>query len=176
MLSNFDIENIADKLDLPIIGVFNKDTLPREREIGSYFINMENSDAGDGTHWVYCKIFCDDERNGKNNNNNLVCRALYFDSFGVDMPKEIEEFLRPFKPIPFNNRQIQNINGTQCGWYCLCCDWVLEHNQHSNSYIDDYNKFLNFWSDDKTKNLKILKEILSKSPKKFEYLNPEVEN
>jgi hypothetical protein len=160
MLSNIDIERLAEKLDLPIIGVFSKDDLPKNREVGSYYINMQNKDDGDGTHWVLAKIYCDEEReeNKVRFGKDLVCNALYFDPFGIDMPKEVKEFLKPFAPIPWNNRQIQSINTTQCGWYCLYCDYYLENESDSKELVVDYSKFLNSWQKNPIENLKLLKK------------------
>lgn len=163
MISNFDIEKICDKLDLNLVGVFSKDKLPKERKIGSYYINLQNHDEGEGSHWVFCKIYNDDERNNEetitliDNDRVYRCGALYFDAFGLDMPKEVEEFLKPFKPIPFNNRHIQNIRSEVCGWYCIACDYALTHKQNSSSYLEDYEKFINMWNDEPNRNLKILK-------------------
>ena len=62
MLSNFAIERIASKLDLPIVGVFSKDELKdKPRILGSYYINMMDSDKTDGegnngSHWIFAKI------------------------------------------------------------------------------------------------------------------------
>lgn len=160
MLTNFDIERIANKLNLPIVGVFSKDTLPSKRSIGSYYINMENKNDGDGTHWVLAKIYDDDNRDEDDNMKEVhKVGALYFDPFGLDMPKEIERFLSPFKPIPFNNRQIQSINTTQCGWYCLSCDYALEHKQNDETYLEDYEKYLALWSDRPEQNLRLLKSF-----------------
>jgi hypothetical protein len=111
------------------------------------------------------KIYSDDERVETETivylDGKRVYRsgALYFDPFGVDMPKEVERFLSPFKPIPFNNRQIQNIRSEVCGWYCLACDYALEHKQNTDTYLDDYEKFLALWSDEPQKNLTILKSL-----------------
>ena len=44
MLTNFDIEEICKSLQLPLVGVFSKDELPKKNYIGSYYINMENHD------------------------------------------------------------------------------------------------------------------------------------
>ena len=154
MLSNIDIERLAGKLDLPIVGVFSKDQLPKERYIGSYYINLQNHDDGDGTHWCFFKIF---EDRGDNDGDTPL-GAIYFDSFGVGPPKEVEEFLKPFKPIPYNNRQIQDIDGEVCGWYCIYCDYYLEQMPVTKSLPTDYNNFLSIWSDDKKKNTKLLKE------------------
>jgi len=165
MLSNFDIERIAKKLELPIVGVFSKDKLPKERKIGSYYINLQDHDDGDGTHWIFAKIYSDDEREEEtittDKKGNRVYRvgALYFDPYGLDMPKEVADFLSPFKPIPYNNRQIQGLTQTECGWFCLSCDYSLEHKQHGDTYLEDYEKFLSMWSDKPATNLKLLKAL-----------------
>lgn len=150
MLSDLDINTIADKLELPIIGVYSKDKLPKDRDVGSYYINMENSDDGEGTHWVLAKIYKDDDG---------YEGAIYFDSFGVDMPKEVEDFLNEYKPIPFNNKQIQSVASTQCGWYCLYCDYYLTHHSVKDDLIDDYANFIKIWNNDTSKNLTLLKEL-----------------
>jgi hypothetical protein len=165
MLSNLDIEKICHKLKLPIIGVFSKDELPKEKKIGSYYINLQNHNEGDGTHWVLAKIYCDDEREDetiavdKKGKRVYRCGALYFDPFGLDMPKEVSEFLSPFKPIPYNNRQIQGLTQTECGWYCIACDFSLETKQNEETYLQDYEKFLSLWSDKPKTNLQYLKSL-----------------
>ena len=124
---------------------------------------MQNHSDGDGSHWTLAKIVCDEEREEnkvRKGKEPMICEALYFDPFGIDMPKEVEEFLKPFKPIPYNNRQIQNINSEVCGYYCLYCDYVLEHKQYGETYKEDFNRFLNLWSDDTTKNEKLLKKFM----------------
>jgi putative N-acetylmannosamine-6-phosphate epimerase len=108
MLTNYDIEKISEKLDLPLIGVFMRDELPKERKIGSYIINMDSSE-GDGTHWVFAKIFCDSDRFDTDSDSddsveiNKYCGCLYFDSFGCGMPLEVEEFLKPFSRQWYNS-------------------------------------------------------------------------
>jgi hypothetical protein len=164
MLTNFDIEKICDKLDLPLVGVFMRDTLPKERRIGSYIINLDDS-QGDGTHWIFAKIFSDSDRfydsdsDDLNNNNYKYCGALFFDPFGIGMPVEVENFLKPFSKKAVNKKQIQNVNSTQCGWYCIYCDYFLEKHKKGKSYIDDFRAFLDIWNDDPTKNLDLLKKF-----------------
>jgi len=170
MLTNFDIERIAKKLDLPIVGVFSKnELLNTERKVGSYYINLMDDDKTDaegnnGSHWVMAKIYCDEDRENYSSDEeeikgHKVCNALYFDAFGFGMPKAVASFLKPFKPVYCNNREIQNINTSQCGWYCLACDYALEHLQYSDTYLEDYEKFLEMWSSDPKKNLTILKKF-----------------
>jgi hypothetical protein len=152
MLSNLDIERIAEKADLPIVGVFSKDKIPKKHQIGSYYINLQNFNDGDGSHWCLMKIYRDHERD--------KTKALWFDPFGLDMPREIENYLEKYKPIPYSNRQIQGINQTECGWYCLACDWSLENGRGENETIlDHFEKFLALWSDQPALNLKYLKAL-----------------
>lgn len=145
MLSNFDIEKLSDRLKLPIVGVFSKNELPELHEVGSYYINLQNSDDGNGTHWTFAKIFDDG------------C-SIYFDSFGLGQPKEVSRFLEDFRPVFCNNRQIQDINTTQCGYYCLFCDYYLTHCRQFDDPREDYNNFLDLWSDNSRDNLTLLKE------------------
>jgi hypothetical protein len=166
MLTNYDIEKICDKLDLPLVGVFMKDELPSKRNVGSYIINMDSSD-GDGTHWVFVKIFSDSDRfesssdssDSSDGNVHRYCGALYFDPFGIGMPLEIEKFLKPFGKQAINKKQIQNIQSTQCGWYCIYCDYFLETHKKGKSYLDDFRAFLEIWDDDPKKNLNLLKKF-----------------
>ena len=163
MLTNYDIEKICEKLDLPLVGVFMKDQLKNEkRKVGSYVINLDDSD-GDGTHWVFAKIFSDSDRfddsSSEEEEAKRYCGALYFDPFGIGMPLEIEDFLKPFGKKAINKKQIQNVYSTQCGWYCIYCDYFLEKHKKGKSYIDDYKAFLDIWDNDPTKNLDLLKKF-----------------
>jgi hypothetical protein len=164
MLSSYDIEVLCDKLELPLVGVYSKDKLPKEREVGSYYINLQNDADGDGTHWVLAKIYCDKEReeNKVREEKDLICNALYFDPFGISPPIEVVEFLKPFKPIAINTKQIQSINTSQCGWYCVLCDYTLEHQKYFPTYERDYKAFINSWSSNPIENLANLKNRFKK--------------
>lgn len=146
MMTNIDIENMANKLDLPIVGVFSKDELingyHKPRQIGSYYINMQDHDKGHGTHWVFAKIF-------------ETGHGLYFDSFGFSPPINVQQFLKPCSPYAVNNRDIQDYYSENCGRFCLVCDALVKE-------YNDYSNFLELWSDDKKRNDKILNELLKK--------------
>jgi hypothetical protein len=159
MITNFDIEELCKRLELPLRGIVNKDRLETlEKDLGSYYINMQNYDDGDGTHWVYARLYCDDDRDSDNDEDEYgVVKCLYFDPFGLDMPKEVAEYFKEFKPIAYSKKQIQNIRSTQCGWYCVACDYELTHRPIEKTYLEDYESFLGIWSDDPTENLKLLK-------------------
>lgn len=152
MITNFDIEEIAKSLKLPIVGVFSKDKLPQKRYIGSYYINMEDSDKGSGSHWVFFRVF-------------PFGKAVYFDSFGINAPEQVRDFLKPFTPFAFSNRQIQDIHSSNCGRFCIMCDYYFSHqvSKLNRNNVDEYfDDFLNSWSIDTKLNDKILQERFNK--------------
>lgn len=150
MLSNFELEDISTQLKLPLIGVFSKDELPLARKVGDYIINLQSADDGNGTHWVFFKIF-----NSKD--------AIYFDPFGMGMPQEVGKFLQPFKPVMSNNRQIQDIKSESCGMYCISCSYFFKYDADSKkTIVENYDDYLNIWSWDTKLNDKVLKQYLSK--------------
>ena len=163
MLSNFDIEKLCHKLDLPLVGVFQKDQLQfAPKDVGSYYINQQSSKDGDGTHWVLAKIYSDEDRDNVLSSNTPAVKALYFDPFGLDMSLEVAEFLDEFKPVPFSNKQIQSVASSQCGWYCIACDYTLEHKQYRDTYLEDYELFLEHFEEEPKKNLTLLKGFFKK--------------
>ena len=144
--SNFDLEDLAKKYDLPLVGIYSKDELPKKIQVGSYIVNLQDSTDGNGSHWCLIKIF--DRKN-----------ALYFDSFGMPLPLEVIHFLRHYKPVPYSNRQIQNIDSSRCGLYCIACDRYMSTIRRKNM-LEQYDDFLNLFTADTKKNDKILLDYL----------------
>lgn len=141
MQSNVDLENKIRKLDIhPYIGTFSGDCLPKIRRVGCYIINMEDADKGVGTHWVAFII----RPNG---------RCWYFDSFGLPPRESVKEFLKPCKTV-YNMKQIQNINSSICGYYCI--GFLL----YMTKIKCDFITFVDLFSDDVTKNDDILNLLL----------------
>ena len=105
-LSNFQLLDAVKDLKIKHFrGVFLRDQLPnkpRKKECG--IINLADSDDSKGTHWVaYYK-----------NNNNL---KVYFDSYGIQPPLELIEYLKD--PILYSLEQQQPNNTVICGHLCL---------------------------------------------------------
>lgn len=150
MLTNFDLEDIAEKMNLDLIGVFSKDMLPKERVAGSYIINLQDYDDGDGTHWVCFKIF----DNGK---------CCYMDSFGMPMPPDVNSFLMKFKPVAVNNRIIQDIKSDKCGYFCIAfIKYFNDFNTKKHDVFEAYDDFLNCFSNNAKTNDKVVFELLDK--------------
>ena len=119
MTTNIQLEEAAAKLNLGNFrGIFMRDEISKmkvnDNECGILNLDsMKNS----GTHWVAWY---------KDNNNKI-----YFDSFGIQPPKEIIKYLR--SPILYNTFQIQQFNDSNCGEWCL---YVLNKLNKGGDYID----------------------------------------
>ena len=90
----------ARKYGLPLVGIYNKDELPKVQQQGFYIINLQ--DATDefgndlsGTHWTVIYI------EGK--------KAVYMDTFGFRPPLQVQSFMKPYIPYLHNQQQIQNL-------------------------------------------------------------------
>jgi hypothetical protein len=151
MLTNFDLENMCKNEGLDLIGVFSKDDMPSRRVCGSYIINLQDQEDGNGTHWVCCKIFP----------NRKVC---YFDSFGFPMSLETKEFLNPFKPVAQSNRHIQDLKSDMCGYFCFAfIKYFDDFNCKKNDIYEAYDDFLNCFSINEKTNDKIVMELINKN-------------
>ena len=101
-LSNFQLINAAKRLKIPHFrGVFLRNELPnnpKENECG-----VLNLDTDTGTHWVAWY--------------KSSHQALYFDSYGIQPPTEIINYLN--QDIYYPTEQVQRGNQVVCGHLCL---------------------------------------------------------
>ena len=137
-LTNFDLEDAADKLNIPLKGVFCRNMLPRiseNKECG--ILNLDDS-SGNGTHWTAWYKSSSEHASG-----NTASRAgdtkFYFDSYGLQPPIELKNYLT--SPIYYNSERVQPNNTVLCGHLCL---YVLNQlNQIKNPSIEDYQNIIN---------------------------------
>ena len=139
--TNFQLEDLAKKLKINLIGVFSKDELPERPQIGGYILNLQNSDDGGGTHWVAMNISPDR-------------RVTYFDSFGLRPPIEVKQFVNQY-PIMSNIRHIQSLDSSLCGYYSLLFLKMIQKTKNTAERFDD---FLNRFREDKEHNETIVKK------------------
>ena len=104
-LSNFDIIKIIEDMKLSHVfgGVYSKDQLPTLERNKFYIINLQDSDAGNGTHWT---VFF----------YNKPLTSIYYDSFGFIAPLPVQAKIKPYI---YNDKEIQNYNSSTCGYYCI---------------------------------------------------------
>ena len=84
-LSNFDIIKIIEDMKLSHVfgGVYSKDQLPTLQRNKFYIINLQDSDAGKGSHWT---VFF----------YNKPLTSIYYDSFGFIAPLLVQEKITPY--------------------------------------------------------------------------------
>jgi hypothetical protein len=164
-LSNFDLEKLANELKINLVCVLSKNELIHAPiRSGGYIINLQSSDQGNGTHWVaiilYNVINSTSAPAGQSPRRKKQLRAIYVDNYGVLPPIEIEDFCHKAtqSKIAYNTRQIQKINTSECGWYCLSLIYSLQYHRTSNDMIEDFHKWLSMFSSDLTLDLPILKK------------------
>jgi len=141
-LTDRDIIQILNFQNIKINGVFMKDELPNKLTKGFYVINLQSSTEGNGTHWVALYY-------------NPVC-SYYFDAFGFIAPLEIQNKIKPYA---YNDKHIQDLNSSSCGYYCIAFIAFL-YEKHDIEKL--YRVFINFFSNDTNKNDEILYKLLYK--------------
>jgi len=142
-LTNLDILEIMHHLKLPFNGVFSKDMLPKNLKNGNYVLNMENDKEGHGTHW--CAFIY--------NNGNIT----YFDSFGLYPPIEVMQQAKG--EIIYNSKQIQSMDSTACGWFCV---GFIKNSCKTPSMNEEakLKRYIDMFSNNPTKNDLILKRYI----------------
>jgi len=148
-LSSRDLEQLVKQYNITNFnGIFSKDLLPPILDKGWYIINLEDHDEGNGTHWTCLKITNDQplrklEGKGRVIGEPSVPLNIYFDSFNFVAPELVE---KKIKPYIYNDKQIQDITSTACGWYCIACmNFIEKHNTISDylafkDYINGFSK------------------------------------
>jgi hypothetical protein len=142
-LSNFDIIKIIEDMKLTHVfgGVYSKDQLPTLERNKFYIINLQDSDAGNGTHWT---VFF----------YNKPLTSIYYDSFGFIAPLEVQEKI--FEYI-YNENEIQNYKSSACGYYCIAFIKFL-HNKTNKE--EAFKTFLKLFNIKTHHNDKILYDLL----------------
>ena len=152
-LSNIDLSSLCKYYMLPLVSVSMKDELPKKVVDGNYFINLESSTQGSGSHWLFLAI------HGKN--------SFYFDSFGVVPPTEVRTFVKRRRQshLGFNNSIIQDLRSENCGYFCFALLMYLERKgvdalaPHTNLY-ELANEYIELFHKDTLKNDAVLGRVL----------------
>ena len=105
-LSNYDLIKWCKYLNIPINDVLSRDeNVPHHHRQALFIYNLEPSYMS-GSHWVSTYV-----------KDNVI---NYFDSFGLPPFQEIVNHARKKNlTLLHQNNQIQNINTTTCGYFCL---------------------------------------------------------
>lgn len=146
-LSDSEIIEICKNYRLPLNGIYFKDDLPSKMTNGFYIINLQSiNNSGNGTHWT--AFYYTDKPHEIN---------IYYDSFGFPAPRETEQIIKPYI---YNSRDIQNINSSSCGFYCIA---FIKFLNNVTNKTKGFEHFLNLFNNETTRNEIILKNILYKN-------------
>ena len=142
-LSNFDIIKIIEDMKLSHVfgGVYSTDQLPTLQRNKFYIINLQDSDAGKGSHWT---VFF----------YNKPLTSIYYDSFGFIAPLLVQEKITPYI---YNENEIQNYKSSACGYYCIAFIKFL-HNKTNKE--EAFKTFLKLFNLQTFKNDKVLYDLL----------------
>jgi hypothetical protein len=128
LLSNIDIVELAKQLKINLIACCFTFELSKYKPTNhcSFVINIGNLNIG-GTHWTCLYI--------KNKS------AIYYDSFGENMPQECIQFLKK-NNIKYKESMVhtQEINDTSCGYYCLAFLKYMNNKEATQFNLNVYNK------------------------------------
>jgi hypothetical protein len=107
-LSNYDLQDWADILDIKLRGIYMIDTLPKRINLNEKSIINLDSIMNSGTHWVAYKKHAQ--------------KVYYFDPIGnLQPPIQLINYFKqqPNVEIYFNYDQLQTLNSNVCGHFCL---------------------------------------------------------
>ena len=143
-LTDRDIIEILHSYNIKINGIYQKDKLPNKLLDGFIVVNLQSSVEGFGTHW--CALF-----------HSKEC-DLYYDAFGFISPEAIEDKIN--KSYYYNKRDIQNINSSSCGFYCIA---FIKYIQNKKNKLEAFDKFISLFSGNTKQNEKVLYDLLYNS-------------
>ena len=150
-LSNIDIAHYYQGNRL-FGGVFSKDELKRQEPLLRFndkkvwIINMEDSDAGGGSHWIVCSLLNPEH-------------GIYFDSYSTPPPPDILKFMKRHRHQNFmNSAEVQSLKSTSCGWYCL---YIINNLMKGRKFLDILDDF----TDDLESNEGVLRQYFNNDKK-----------
>ena len=141
-MSNFDLLDWCKYLKIPIENVLSRDqTVPHQHKLALFIYNLEPHYMS-GSHWVTTYV-----RDGTIN---------YFDSFGMPPFQELVNHAKEKNlNLLHQNRQIQNLYTTTCGYFCL---YFLNEMHKGVDYFD----LLQVFSFDTEENEKFIENYFGK--------------
>ena len=143
-LNDNNLIEILNSYNIKINGIYQKDKLPNKLLDGFIVVNLQSSVEGFGTHW--CALF-----------HSKEC-DLYYDAFGFLAPEAIEDKIN--KSYYYNKRDIQNINSSSCGFYCIA---FIKYIHHKKNKLEAFDKFISLFSGNTKQNEKVLYDLLYNS-------------
>lgn len=142
MLTNYEIEDLAKRMNVPLEYVGYKDLMPTKiKHNKTYILNMsDEEDEGNGSHWVGFQV----------NINKDKYLAMYFDSYGNAPPELLKKLVKDNFDVylNFSTKNIQSIVANVCGYYVLAWSHFINvYKERNNNIIVDTADFLMMFDD-----------------------------
>lgn len=168
MLTDIQIEDLANKMTVPLGGVNFKDEFPKNFIYNKvYIINLQDSETEDGhenqgTHWTMAYV---------RETPKGQLQPIYFDPYGCPPPQNIKSIIekRTKMNCPYTTKDIQSLMNNACGFYCLAlAHYICASKYRTNDLYKDVDDFLDMFDDlntsiDWKKNEYILKMFFQSS-------------
>jgi len=147
MLTDEQIEDLSQRMGIPLAGCFFKDELPKTLETNkSYLINIQDSEdeegnRNEGTHWTFLQI---------NKTPNGQIEPIYFDPYGQPPPESVKKAVtKSFnKYLPYTKKDVQSLMNNACGFYCLAMGHFLNKCPlRTGHFYNDVEEFLDIFDD-----------------------------
>lgn len=144
--TNFDLEEKCDEVGVGLNGIYCRDEIPKLR-LGNFIFNTGLSTQREAGHWTCCKVYND--------------KILYWDSFGIGPMEELVKRAGK-KKIYYNDKIIQNLTASTCGYWCIAFFCYLDKVMNtSGDLLDHYQSFINLFDNkNQKKNELLLKKFL----------------
>ena len=136
-LTNYQLQDLMAKYRLQYNGSYVKDRLPTVLRNGNMIINLNGE-----SHW--CALIKDKDK------------YYYFDSYGIVPPLEVQNKIN--KDYAWNSRQLQDIDSSSCGFYCV---GFLRYMSKCDDLGKGFESFVRLFSNDTSSNEKILGGLLA---------------
>lgn len=172
MLTDHEIEDLSNRMKIPLQGVYFKDEIPSPINYNKvYIINLQDSETDDGdqnsgTHWTM--FYIRETPKGQ-------VQPIYFDPYGAPPPEIVKNRIEKMtnKKLPYTTKDIQSLMNNACGFYCLAiAHYITASKYRTNDLYKDVDDFMDMFDDlnhsiDWKKNEYILKHFfLSEDPEK----------
>ena len=126
MLTNIYIEKVMKNIK-GFIGVYSSNNIPiLDKDDSSVIVNFDKINEP-GSHFI--AIY-------RKNSNKII----YFDSLNLKiLPLDIAQYLSQYRHIFDLSKQIQSVNSTYCGFFCIL--FILAMNVSENYWNNIHSKF-----------------------------------
>ena len=146
MLTNFELINLASKMNMPLERICFKNELseePLKYNVG-YIINSQDDtdeDTGEenmGAHWT--ALYVAKLKDGR-------IQPLFFDSFGSLPAEDIKKYVAPHY-LPHLTKDIQSLMSDVCGFYCLAFLYFVSASHYMTGHLyQDAETFIDLFDD-----------------------------